>query len=226
MPVEKDGVYYYEESTSLGFGMNGMQYTWLITVDKKLPFLYVTQKEFLERKKQKLIKGKEEVIASVKDSYKIRTKAEQEAEKKRILDKYAKDGSAGERYVKNYLAAYKTDEEILKDNMQKRTQGFDDALAAIEIDLKKSPAELSQVAIVKQNPKNVIAHLFTNADDQFAHILIKPNPGYFNTKLPRSAPQFISVMIRGNDKDPAMGKAIKDIAQAIDLKKLKAMLEK
>jgi hypothetical protein len=56
MPVEKDGYFYFEENASLGFGMNGKSRSWLITYDAKLPFTYVTRKEFLEKQKQMLLK--------------------------------------------------------------------------------------------------------------------------------------------------------------------------
>jgi len=51
MPVEKDGNFFFEEDAGLGLGVTGKSRTWMITRDNKLPFAYVTKKEFLEKKK-------------------------------------------------------------------------------------------------------------------------------------------------------------------------------
>jgi hypothetical protein len=57
MPAEKDGCFYFEEDASLGFGMSGKSRSWLITLDGKLTYAYVTKKEFLEKQKQMLLKA-------------------------------------------------------------------------------------------------------------------------------------------------------------------------
>ncbi len=70
MPVKKGSYYYYTEETGLGFGISGPQSTWLITYDNKLPFLLVSRKEFLDRRKQKLTEGRAQEAAQIKDNYK------------------------------------------------------------------------------------------------------------------------------------------------------------
>jgi hypothetical protein len=57
-------------------------------------------------------------------------------------------------------------------------------------------------------------------------ILIKPNPGYFNKKLPKSWPQFFWVYIRANHKDPIAAKFMADIIKAVDFAALRNMLGK
>ncbi|GAB3907830.1 hypothetical protein GCM10028803_42300 [Larkinella knui] len=190
MPVDKGGIYYFVEETGLGFGVRGMQYTWLITYEDKLPFLYVSKKEFLEKKRAKLTAGKEQEINTIKSTYTTRPKAEQDA------------------------------------MLQKSVKGFEAALAKVEAYLKLPDDELTKPAVVKQDPNDFLSHLFTTPDDRFANILIKPNPGYFNKKLPLSSPQFITVVLQGDEKNPILGKAMKDMQQGLDFGKLKAMLGK
>jgi hypothetical protein len=144
MPAEKDGCFYFEEDASLGFGMSGKSRSWLITLDGKLPYAYVTKKEFLEKQKQMLLK--------------------------------AMPGSGG------------NSKEILN---------FKNALTKIETLLKMPSGESGQPAIVKRDPNDYLSYQFTTDDDKFGRVLIKPNPGYFNIRLSKSAPQFFLVNITG-----------------------------
>ena len=68
MPVEQDGHYYFrEKDVTLGLGIPGKTSAWLITYDGKLPFAYVTKKEFLEKRKRILATQMLSSAASVKD---------------------------------------------------------------------------------------------------------------------------------------------------------------
>jgi hypothetical protein len=171
MPAEKDGCFYFEENANLGFGMSGKSRSWLITTDGKLPYAYVTKKEFLEKQKLMLSKALTEAATGSQQNYK-------------------------------------------------------NALTRIETLLKMPAGDLSQPAIVRQDPKDYLSYLFTSDDDAFGKVLIKPNPGYFNTKLSRSSPQFFVVNVTGNEKEAIAAKAIGDIMKNFDFAYLKNMLGK
>jgi hypothetical protein len=179
MPVDKDGNYYFEQVTSLGLGVSGKSRTWLITYDKKLPFSYVTKKEFLEKQKQLLLLAMPKSIESSKESLKSKTE-----------------------------------------------QDFKNALSKIEKLMKMPSEDSGQPAIVKQDPADYLSYLFTTDADAFGKVLIKPNPGYFNSKLPRSAPQFFVVNISGNEKEPVAAKVMTDLMKNFDFPALKDMLGK
>jgi hypothetical protein len=179
MPVSKDGNYYFEQNAGLGLGVTGKSRNWLITYDKKLPFAYVTKKEFLEKQKQLLLKAMPKSIESSKES--LKSKIEQE---------------------------------------------FKNALAKIETLMNMPTIESGQPAIVKQDPNDYLSFLFTNDSDAFGKVLIKPNPAYFNIKLPRSSPQFFVVNITGNEKEPVAAKVINDLMNNLDFAALKNMLGK
>jgi hypothetical protein len=179
MPVEKDGSYYFEEDAGLGMGVTGKSRSWLITYDKKLPFTYVTKKEFLEKQKNMLIRAMPKAIEGSNANYKSRTE-----------------------------------------------QDYKKALEKIETLLKMPSGESDQPAIVKQDTHDYLSFLFTTNDDPFAKVLIKPNPGYFNNKLPRSSPQFIVVNVTGDEKEPVAAKVMTDVVKDLDFASLRNMLGK
>ena len=88
------------------------------------------------------------------------------------------------------------------------------------------PGELNQPAIVKNDPQDHLSYLFTDDNDPFRKVLIKPNPAYFNTKLPKSSPQFFWMFITGSHKDKIAAKFMADIIKAVDFATLKNMLGK
>ena len=179
MPVEKDGNFFFEEDAGLGLGVTGKSRTWLITRDNKLPFAYVTKKEFLEKQKNMLILAMPKAIEGSNQNFKTKTE-----------------------------------------------QDFKKALAKIEAFLKMPSGELDQPAIVKQDPNDYLSFLFTTNDDPFSKVLIKPNPGYFNSKLPRSSPQFIVVNVTGNNNEPVAAKVMTDVIKDLDFTALRNMLGK
>jgi hypothetical protein len=73
MPIEKDGNFYFEEKASLGFGETGRSRNWLITLDGKLPYSYVTKKEFLEKQKKMLMTAMPKAIENSNENYKLKT---------------------------------------------------------------------------------------------------------------------------------------------------------
>jgi hypothetical protein len=179
MPVEKDGNFFFEEDAGLGLGVTGKSRTWMITRDNKLPFAYVTKKEFLEKKKNMLTLAMPKAIEGSNQNFKTKTE-----------------------------------------------QDFKKALAKIEAFLKMPSGELDQPAIVKQDPNDYLSFLFTTNDDPFRKVLIKPNPGYFNSKLPRSSPQFIVVNVIGNNNEPVAAKVMTDVIKDLDFTALRNMLGK
>jgi hypothetical protein len=179
MPVEKDGYFYFEENASLGFGETGKSRNWIITSDGKLPYAYVTKKEFLEKQKSMLVLAMPKAIEGANTNYKAKTE-----------------------------------------------QDYKKALTKIETLMKMPARELSQPAIVKQDPNDYLSFLFTSDDDAFGKVLIKPNPGYFNSMLSRSAPQFFLVNITGSEKDAVASKVVADIMKDIDFQGIRNLLGK
>ncbi len=221
MPVEKDGYWSFKEiETALVLGMpgTGKEYQWLITYDGKLPFAYVTKKEFLDTQIKIVAKAMAMAASGFKDVLKNK-----EIEKGFKEKEYKNDPEKLKKYMKmDYLEIKARYEKLLSDNEKDYKPAFD----KIEKQLKMPAAELNQQAIVKIDPKGShSAYLFTDDSDPFGQVLIKPNPAYFK-KLPKSSPQFFWVYLRGSHKDPIAAKFMTDIMKAVDFTTLKNMLGK
>jgi len=219
MPIEKDGYWYFNEiDAGLGFGMKGKSKAWLITYNGKLPFAYVTKKEFLEARKIILANT---MVASASGFEDVLNRIEMEKGYKE--KEYKNDPEKLKRYMKmDYTDTKARYEKLVADN----EKNYKPAFSKIETLLKMSEAELNQPAIVKIDPNDYLSYLFTNDDDPMGQILIKPNPGYFNKKLPKSSPQFFWIYVRANHKEPIATKFMVDIMKAVDFALLKNMLGK
>ena len=220
LPVEKDGYWYFgEKDENLGFGMSGKSSAWLVTYDGKLPFAFVTKKEFLEKRKINLTDAMHHDAENDKEVLKTleRVKPLEEAEYKDDPEKLAK-------YIKGYNFTKEKYEKYLADMEKLYQPEFD----KIETMLEMPAEELNQQAIVKLDPNGTMgySYLFTDDNDPFGEILIKPNPGYFNKKLPRSTPQFFWVYVTWDHNLPILSKFREDIMKAVDFTKLKSMLGK
>lgn len=219
MPIEKDGYWYFKEiDAPLGFGMTGRSRAWIITYDGKLPYAYVSKKEFLEKRKEILSTQLLDASQGFKDVLE-----RNEIEKGFKEKEYENDPAKLTHYMKmDYLPSKERYEKLLADN----EKNYKPAFLKIENLLKMPVSELSQPAIVKQDSNDHLSYLFTDDNDPFGKILIKPNPAYFNKKLPRSSPQFFWVYVRGNHKEKIATSFTTEIVEAVDFAAMKNMLGK
>ncbi|HMK19438.1 MAG TPA: hypothetical protein VK492_14645 [Chitinophagaceae bacterium] len=219
MPLEKDGYWQFKTiDAGLGMGVMGRSTAWLVTYSGKLPFAYVTKKEFLETRKIILANEKRQSASGFQDVL-----DRLEIEKTYKEKEYKNDQEKLKKYMKmDYTDSKARYEKLLNDN----EKAFKPAFEKIDAQLKMSVAELNQPAIVKMDPNDHLSYLFTDDNDGFGQILIKPNPGYFNKKLPKSTPQFFWVYVRANHKEPIAANFMSDIIKAVDFSLLKNMLGK
>ena len=219
LPVLRDGYWFFKDiDVSLGMGMTGKRTMWLVTYDGKLPYAYVTRREFLEKRSKALMVQKNMAAAGHRDVLKSI-----ETEKSFKEKEFKNDPAKMSKYLKMDYGQIKARyEKLLADN----DKYFAPAFSAIETQLKMPAVELDKPAIVKSDPHSSPNYLFTTADDPFCKILIKPNPYYFNKKLPKSTPQFFSVYVRADNKEAIAAKFMADIIKAVDFNLLKSMLGK
>lgn len=219
MPKQQDGYWSFRDrNESLGFGRTGKSRIWLITYNGKLPFSFVTRKEFLEKRKRSLYvqmqmsaEGSRDVLRRI------------EIEKKYKAEEYKNDPVKMEKYLR---LDYNQVKERYQKYLAENDEPFHAAINNINEQLKASASELNQPAIVKQDPHDHLSYLFTTEDDPFCRILIEPNPQYFNTKLPASSPLFLFVFLKWYHTDPVATKFAEDINNAIDFNLLKNMIGK
>jgi hypothetical protein len=219
VPIEKDGYWFFKETdASLGFQMSGKSCMWLITYDGKLPYSYVTKKEFLEKRKRSLYTLMENSAISLKDNLK-NIELEKELTEKELKN----DPEKLKRYIKLGYQ-YKKDkyQKFLADN----EKPFKPAFENIEKQLQMSAEILNQKAIVKRDPNDTYNYLFTDENDPFGEVLIKPNSGYFNENLPKSSPQFFWIYMVWNHNEPIASMFKENSMKAVDFTALKNMLGK
>jgi hypothetical protein len=150
----------------------GNSYSVWITKKNQTPYRYVSRKEFLE-------KQVEIAQAKIKELDKDYSKPE-------MLTAMNAGGGA-----------YK--EDILK-GKQLAMDLIEKPLAAYRQDLKKDTSWLNEMAVVKfEGGAQFSRFVFTTVDDAFMFVPIMPNPGYYNRKLSKWAPQFILIEIRGTN---------------------------
>jgi hypothetical protein len=219
MPIEKNGYYFFKEKdVVLGFGVPGKSSMWLIKYNGKLPYSYVSKKEFLEKRKKSLTDQMLTSASGFNDALK-----NIEIEKTYKETEYRNDPEKLKRYLKmDYQPGKDRYEKLLADN----EKNFQPAFTKLESFLKMPASELSHPAIAKEDPLDHLSYLFTDDEDPFGKILIKPNAAYFNNNLPRSSAQFFSVYIIGNPKEPIAPKVMTDIIKAVEFATLKNMLGK
>jgi len=218
MPVQKDGYWWFKEKDEGAGYIPTRTYSWLVTYDGKLPFAYVTKKEFLQARKVILKNAESESARQAKS-----TLDGIEIERGYKEKEYKNDPAKLAHYMKmDYNNIKERYEKLLADNEKRFKPAFD----KIDALLKMPEAELNQPAIVKMDPHDALAYLFVDDEDPMGEVLVKPNPAYFNKKLPRSSPQFFWVSVRANQKDPIAAKFMTDIMKAVDFTTLKNMLGK
>jgi hypothetical protein len=219
MPKQKDGYYYFAEADMiLGYGITGKCSSWLITYDGKLPWAYVTKKEFLVKRKRILSVQMAQDASQMKEVL-----SNIEIEKTYKEKEYKNDAEKLQKYMRmDYLPT----KERYNKQIAELEETYKPAYNKIEKLLAMPAAELSEIAIVKMDPNDHLSYLFVTEDDRMGKVLIKPNPSYFNRKLSKSTPQFFSVYVVGNHKDPIAAKTMAGLVNAVDFTTLKNMLGK
>jgi hypothetical protein len=169
-PIKTDGFYFLGEEVVGDSHLENKikEYRWLITYDDKLPFSYVSRKEYLLIQKERL--------------------------EKRIAE-----SSGEEKFLKPYLT---------------RIDDF----------LKKDVGQLAMPAICRWNDEELFEG-FVEEGTKGSFIAVKPNLEYYK-KLPRSSPQFFSVVYKISHGDPVFEDNMAAIKKAVDFKALQNMLGK
>jgi hypothetical protein len=84
---------------------------------------------------------------------------------------------------------------------------------------------LSEPAIIDHNKSYFDFQGFVDEDHDYANWAIKPNPAYFNPKLPKSSPQFMTLHYDDLDED-IFKIGTKELLESIDFAALQALLGK
>jgi hypothetical protein len=126
---------------------------------------------------------------------------------------------------KEYLLIQKKRlEKAITDNPGEKVY-YDKYLTTISEYLKKPESELTQPAICMWNDEERFEK-FVEEGTKGSFIAVKPNPAYYHKNLPKSSPQFFSVVYKIAHGDPVFEENITAIKKATDFTALKNMLGK
>lgn len=169
-PKKKDGAWFMGEEVVGDYGMVSeiKEYRWLITYEDKLPFSFITRKEYL-------------II------------------QKRRLEQTIREEGASDFYNK--------------------------FMSNINGELKRAEADLMKPAICPWNDEQRFTG-FVEEGTPGSFYAVKPNLDYYNKQLPRSCPQFFTVVYKVSKGDPVFEENMAAVKKAVDFAALKNMLGK
>ena len=169
----------------------------ILTRPGQSPYVPVTQKQYLKAFLLYNEKALAESMTGTEKSFKIKTDAEQEEEKQKTLEGIAKNykPEAVERRKAEYLKNYKTDKQRKEEWMATTKKNYEDAMKPAQSLLaNSSEQELQQAAIVDDINFLKFKGFSTEAKD--GRLVVRLNPDYFDSKLPKYIPQFLVVYWR------------------------------
>ena len=201
--------------------------SWLVTARPDvLPYTPITRKEYLEISIDGLNDNKAHIIADVKGRTPVASAEAQAAAKKRELDELSSRYSGAELSMRTqmYLDHYKSDEDYLKENIDKATADVDSTISFIKGMLNRlSPATLSAPAIIAPNTRE-----FEGFRDGEAGMvmLIRNNPNFSEPGAATEKPQFFLITWNSEPTDAAAETIGAQIAKNLDTRYLKTILKK
>ena len=200
---------------------------WLVTAGaSQLPYTAVTRKEYLEEARTELNNTRLGLIADLKTKIPVRSTAVQEAEKKATIDQLNNSYSGIELQMrmKMFLKDYRSDEDYLKENIEKGTSDLDSTLHFMDSLMHHLSAEqLNKPAMV-----SVQAADFRGFEDGSINkkMLIKMNQAYFDAWLSGEKPQIFLVSWSYDPSEATAGDIDRQMQEKFDGRELKEMLGK
>ncbi|HEV3412615.1 MAG TPA: hypothetical protein VG101_09050 [Puia sp.] len=222
--TDKNTFYYTDADGSAGTAGNTRM--WLVMAGNgKLPFTPVTRAAYLAEAKAELTGMIKSIEAGWKLKVPVRSAAEQEAERKAVIDqlKGMYSGADLNIRVRVYLRSYKTDEEFLKENVASETAGFRATIRLMDSLL----AHLGAVELAKPAVVSAAAADFHGFEDgQTNYMLIRMNAAYFNNALSEEKPQLFLVTWRFDAANASASALDRQLTERLDGRVLQGMLGK
>jgi hypothetical protein len=200
---------------------------WLITADSaKLPYTAVTKRDYLIAAIQEVKLEKEKLTADIKARTPVKSPEAQKAEKEHEIEdiRQTYSGSESEMRVRRFLNAYKSDEDYLKEGIEKGTADINTTLHLMDSLLTHlSVAELKKPAMV-----SVPAVNFEAFEDNLPNhrILVQADSAYFNPALTAEKPQCFLVCWTYDPSEPMAADIDGQLNEKFNFKKLQYLLDK
>lgn len=197
----------------------------IITRDGQMPYISVTKKQFLKA----FLDNNEKRFVKTLDFEKnraVKTDEQEEAGKKKNLELLERVTRADKlaRAKENFLRNYITDKQRKENTIAKLQKMHDDDMNPARNLLADSlKSELAEPAILDFN--NLLEFEEFSTLEKGGRELVRLNPEYFDSKLPKYVPQFLVVYWRWDKNKPAEN--FKDQLEAnLNFTALKEMIDK
>lgn len=202
--------------TPLGFGINGLRKCWLLTYPGQLPWSFVTRKEFLQTRRNNLLRMLKEEEENLKKNL-----ADLERQKKDIEKILKNEPDKWAAYLKN---DYEPAPRRYQERYNTTKSSLERAIERVNEQLEAPEEELNQLAIVAQSSTHAYDYNFVKEGTQFSRIPVKPNPAYYKKGIGPSVPQFIELGIKFNPQDQVSLLFAQDLEKLINLQELKSWI--
>lgn len=196
-----------------------------------LPYLPVTRKQYFEYRIPYIDKMYDRLLPGALAIIEVRSPQEQEATKKKWLDKidkdYANNPTKREAARKNYLDSYRPDEFYREQAKEKFLKHKAAMMKRYKDELEKTSREglLDAPAIIAAFIEAEGEWPLFTTEPERGGMLVTENPNYFRKDLPKYVPQLIWLHWKWHDS-PAGRNMEKLIEEIIPVEKLQAMIDK
>jgi len=211
-----------EDAPGDGFPHSGL---WLIaTNNDDLPYTILSRKDFLEQVKASLNTNKEAMINSIKAKTPVRSQADQNADKEKAMDALSHTYSAAELEMRkrSFLEQYRSDEDILKEDIAKQTADIDSTVSFIDGMLHRlSPATLAAPAVV---PAKATEFEGFADGEEGAVQLIQPKASFIEQTSGPEKPRFFVLSLNYDPADNSTDIG-QQIVRRLDPRFIKKMLK-
>lgn len=184
----------------------GIKYsrTLIITRNGQSPYVPVTKKQFLKAFLNRNEKRFPKTLAALERNIIVKTDEQEEANKKKQLEKIERT-TARDRIAKArdyFLRTYVTEKQQKEEWIAKIKREYEEDMKPAQNLLANSPEEeLEQPAILDFT--NLLEFKEFSTEEKGGLQLVRLNPDYFDSKLPRYVPQFLIVYWRWYKSKPA-----------------------
>ncbi|WP_431215411.1 hypothetical protein ACQ86N_12350 [Puia sp. P3] len=211
-----------EDTRGDGFAHSGL---WLITAGPDdLPYTLLSRRDYLEQVKASLGVNKETIIKGIKAKDQVRSQDDQNAEKEKAINalRSTYTGSELEMRKRRYLEQFKSDEDILKEDIDNQTAGIDSTVSFIDGMLHRlSPATLAAPAVV---PAKATEFEGFADGEEGAVQLIQPKAIFIEQGSGPEKPRFFVLSLNYDPTDHSTDLG-QQIAKRLDTRFIKKMLK-
>lgn len=130
-----------------------------------------------------------------------------------------------QQVVNNAKRAREDQKEIMEENIAQANSFYGNSIKNIDEFLQTASAsEFEEPATIVGGGPSSTFEGFPKENDYYKSWIIKPNPGYYDPKLPLSTPQLIVLNFKIHEASPVFVNAMQDLLKAIDFKQLQLKL--